>query len=146
MLIMKKLKDNKGRISLLELLIIIFIVVEVVFLGYKGLHWYYVELTGGNDGLAANTAYSTAIANSLNGHQCPVSKCGGSDCAHYKNGEYVAYYDAETHLIVGEPPKGYNQSKVMRINSKLYFGDPGTMVIEINCHDDDVNISWVKVK
>ena len=144
---MNKLKDNKGRISLLELLIIIFIVVEVIFLGYKGIHWYYVELTGGNDGLAANTAYSTAVANSLNGHQCPVSKCdGGSECAHFKNDEYVAYYDLETHLIVGEAPKGYNQSKVMRINSKLYFGDPGTMVIEIRCRDDDVSISWVKVK
>ena len=146
MLIMYKLKNNKGRISLLELLIIIFIVVEVIFLGYKGLHWYYVELTGGHDGLAANTAYSTAIANSLNGHQCPVSKCGGTNCIHYKNDEYVGYYDAVSHLIVGEPTEGYNQSRVMRIDSKLYFGDPGTMVIEIRCHDDDVSIAWVKVK
>ena len=143
---MNKLKDKKGRISVLELFIIIFIVVEVIFLGYKGLRWYYVELTGGNDGLIVNTAYSTAITNSLNGHQCPVSKCGGVECEHYKNDEYVGYYDAETHLIVGTPPKAYNQSNVMRIDSKLYFGDPGTMVLEIRCHADEVTITWVKVK
>lgn len=144
---MNKLKDTKGRISVLELLIIIFIVVEVIFLGYKGLHWYYVESTGGNDAFAANTAYSTAIANSLNGSQCPVSDCGsGKDCIHYKVDEYVGYYDEETHHIVGTPPKGYNQSKVMRIKSKIYFGDPGTMVLEIRCRNDEVNISWVKVK
>ena len=144
---MKKIRENKGRINLLELIIIIFLAIEGIFLGIKGLAWYYEEMTGGNDTFLVNTAYSTGVVNSLNGIQCPVSACGSSgQCTHKLGDDYVGYFDYYTHLIVEYPPEGYNQGKVMRIGDKYYFGNVGTMVIQILCHQDSVECKWVKGK
>ena len=66
---MKILKNTKGRISLLELIVIIFLVIEGGYLLTKSLGWYGDKATGGDDSLLVNTADSTARVNSLNG-QC----------------------------------------------------------------------------
>ncbi len=142
---MKILKNTKGRISLLELIVIIFLVIEGGYLLTKSLGWYCDKATGGDDSLLVNTADSTARVNSLNGQCCPVSDCGSyGECEHFKGQYYVGYYDDVTHHIVAYPKKGYNQNQEMHIKDKTYYGDPGTMVIEIRCRSGEVLLDWVK--
>ncbi|MBR5341370.1 MAG: hypothetical protein IK151_05540 [Erysipelotrichaceae bacterium] len=139
--------NNKGRISLLELVIIIVLIIEGFFLLGKAFGWTADKATGGDDRLLVNTAESTAAVNSLNGMCCPVSNCGSSgECVHKMAGWYVGYYDDLTHNIVAYPPKGYNQNQEMRIKNKKYYGDPGTMVVQIKCKEGVVELDWVKGK
>ena len=142
---MKQIRDCKGRISLLELVVIILLIIEGAFLLTKGFGWYADKATTGDDSFLVNTADSTARVNSLNGMNCPVSDCGSAgECAHLKGDSYVGYFDETTHHIVAYPPKGYNQNKEMHIGDETYYGEPGTMVIEIKCKNGVVKLSWVK--
>jgi len=144
---MKKIKENKGRISTIELVTLLFLGAFLLFLGIKGLNWYYSAMKNGNDGLMVNTAESVAIVNSLNGMQCPVNDCGhGENCPHRRGEYYVGYFDAVGNKIVEYPPKGYNQAKVMHVDDKKYYGDEGTMVIEVLCKDGVIELNWVKSK
>ena len=142
---MKIFKDRRGRISLIELIVIIFLVVEGFYLVTKGFGWYADKATTGDDSFLVNTADSTARVNSLNGMCCPVSDCGSSaDCVHLKGEYYVGYFDETTHHIVAYPPIVYNQNQEMHIGDQVYYGDPGTMVIEIRCRNGEVKLDWVK--
>ncbi|MBR2787550.1 MAG: hypothetical protein IKD94_00155 [Erysipelotrichaceae bacterium] len=142
---MKILKDTKGRISLLELVIIILLIFEGAYFLTKGFGWYAKNATTGDDKLLVNTAESTAKVNSLNGTNCPVSDClHGDSCTHKRGEYYVGYFDSKTHHIVGYAPKGYNQNNEMYIGDEVYHGAPGTMVIEIRCKDGEVKLAWVK--
>ena len=143
---MKHIRNNRGRISLLELVVIVFLVIEAIFLGIKGFKWYKEEVTGGNDVFLVNTAISTGIVNSLNGQTCPVNDCDHdpNTCTHRLGDEFVGYYDDTSHKILGYPVRGYNQNSIMRIGKKLYYGAPGTMVVQVVCHDDTVECRWVK--
>lgn len=142
---MKILKEKKGRISLLELIVIILLIIEGAYMLTKGFGWYADNATTGDDKLLVNTADSTARVNSLNGQFCPVSDCGShGDCIHLKGEYYIGYFDSKTHHIVGYAPKGYNQNNEMVIGKETYYGAPGTMVIEIRCKDGEVYLRWVK--
>ena len=137
--------NNKGRISLLELIIIILLILEGAFILLKSGDWLADKSTSGNDRLLENTADSTARVNSLNGMDCPVDGCGrGALCTHKQGDYYVGYFESVSHKIVAYPPKGYNQNYEMRIGKTKYYGDPGTMVIEIRCKEGVVELNWVK--
>ncbi len=137
--------DQSGSISLPELLIIMVLVLEGIFLAYKGISWFYDEMSGGNDRFLVNTAESTALAESLNGTMCPVYNCQhGNLCTHRQGGYYVGYFEETTHHIVSYRPKGYNQNSVMRIGRTRYYGDPETMVIQVKCRDGEIVLNWVR--
>ena len=139
-----KIKENKGRVSTIELVAIVFLSVAAIFLGFKGLNWYYDSLTNGNDSLMANTAESVARVNSLNGLQCPVGDCPhGDKCTHLKGSYYVGYFDSVGNKIVANPTEGYNQAETMKIGKNKYYGEIGTMVIEIKCKEGTVELNWV---
>ena len=141
------IKNNKGGISTIELLALGFLITVFLFLGYKGVEWYYDSIRNGNDGLYVNTAESVATVNSLNGMQCPVDGCGNNrDCIHKKGDRYVGYFDSISHKIVADPMEGYNQAKTMHVGDKKYSGEIGTMIIEVTCKDGTVELNWVKGK
>lgn len=142
---MKKLTENKGRISLLELAVIIVLIIEAAYLAMNGFGWTAYRATKGDDRLLVNTADSTARVNSLNGMNCPVSDCPHGDSCTHKRGEYyVGYFESVSHHIVGFAPKGYNQNNEMHIGDEVFYGAPGTMVIEIRCKEGTVELRWVK--
>ena len=141
------LKNNKGRISLIELLALAFLIPAILFLGFKGVEWYYNSMRDGNDGMYVNTAESIAVINSLNGVQCPVDGCGGSAyCTHRRGDHFVGYYDNISHKIVGYKLAGYNQAKIMHVGEKKYSGDEGTMIIEVISGNGEIELNWVKGK
>ena len=140
------LKENKGRISLIEMVALIVIIPTLLFLGYKGIYWYYDNIVNGNDAHFVNTAESIARVNSLNGTQCPVDSCCGTNCRHYFGDHYIGYYDSISHKIVGEKMEGYNQASRMKAGKTYYYGDEGTMIIEIDCKDGVIELKWVKGK
>ncbi|MBR3252410.1 MAG: hypothetical protein IKF80_11955 [Erysipelotrichaceae bacterium] len=141
------LKNNKGRISLIELLALAFLIPAILFLGFKGVEWYYNSMRNGNDGMYVNTAESIAVINSLNGVQCPVDGCGGSAyCTHRRGDHFVGYYDNISHTIVGYKLAGYNQAKIMHVGEKKYSGDEGTMIIEVISGNGEIELNWVKGK
>ena len=141
------LKNNRGRISIIELFALGFLIPALLFLGFKGVEWYYGTMKNGNDGLYVNTAQSLAIINSLNGAQCPVDGCGHAVfCTHRKGDRFVGYYEPVSHKIVANPMKGYNQAKIMHVGEKKYSGDEGTMIIEVVCGNGEVELNWVKGK
>ncbi|MBP5279545.1 MAG: hypothetical protein J6Z03_03595 [Erysipelotrichaceae bacterium] len=143
---MYKLKEDKGRISLIEMVALVLLIPMLAFLGYKGLHWYYDNIVNGNDAHFVNTAESTARVNSLNGMQCPVDGGGGNNCHHLFGDYYRGYYDSISHKIVGEKMEGYNQAETMKAGNTYYHGDVGTMIIEIDCQDGVIELKWVKGK
>jgi hypothetical protein len=136
--------NNKGRVSLIELVAIIIIAIEVLFLIGSGLGWIDFHVSSGNDSGYLNTCESEAKINSLNGTQCPVNDCPNSsgDCEHYINGSYIGYFDSVTNTIVGEKPKGYNSSKNPEVDGKTYAGKAGTMVIEVIVKDGSITYEW----
>ncbi len=141
---MKILGDKKGRISLLELVIIIALVLEGLFLLSKSFGWLGDKASGGDDRFLENTAESVARVNSLNGMSCPVDGCMGNDCVHRQGSYYVGYFDDISHKIFAYPKKGYNQNASMHIGKKKYYGEPGTMVIQVRCKDGTVELDWVE--
>lgn len=140
------LKENKGRISTIELIALGALIPMLFFLGSKGLHWYYDNIVNGNDAHFVNTAESVAKVNSLNGIQCPVDGCGGNNCSHHYGDYYLGYYDTISHKIVGSKMEGYNQATTMKAGKTYYHGDIGTMIIEITCKDGEIELKWVKGK
>lgn len=145
---MMKLKETKGRISILELVIILVIVLEVIFYVATSYGWLDFHMTSGNDGLYVNTAESTAKVNSMNGVQCPVNNCekGGINCTHLTKDGYIGYFDSETNTIIGIKPKGYNGSTNPDVDGKTFTGAANTMVIQITCKDGNIDLKWVKGK
>ena len=54
--------------------------------------------------------------------------------------------DKITKHIVGEKPAGYNEYSEMNIDDQTFYGDPGTMVIQVTAGNGKVTASWVKGK
>lgn len=143
---MKKLRNTKGRITLIELVFLLIIVVEVLYFVASSYGWLDFHMSSGNDSLYANTAESVAKTNSLNGIQCPVNNCekGGVNCTHLTSQGYVGYFDGETNTIVGLKPKGYNSNDNPSIDGKEYVGKTGTMVLRVTCNEGEITLDWVK--
>lgn len=141
---MKKIMDKKGRVSFIELIVIIVLLLEGSYLLAKSFGWLGDKASGGDDRFLENTAESVARVNSLNGLSCPVDSCPGGECAHRQGAYYVGYFDDVSHKITAYPKTGYNQNESMRIGSKKYNGEPGTMVIQIRCKDGTVELDWVQ--
>lgn len=138
--------NNKGKVSLLELLLIILILIELIWYIANSYGWLDNHMSLGNDGLYANTALSVAKVNSLNGVECPVNECekGNEICSHYTSQGYIGYFDGETNTIVGIKPKGYNSSSDLEIDGQSYTGEVATMVIRVTCNNGDIKLDWVK--
>lgn len=147
---MKKLKDKSGRITQLELILIIVICAVAGFFAFASYNWADVRYTHGNDDLRLNTADSVARINSNNGLNCVVHTCmdgsTGKKCVHYDVAlkGYVGYFDAETNTIVGFKPKGYNENKKVCVKKHCIVAEPNTMVIQVVAKDNDIKLSWVK--
>lgn len=137
--------NNKGKVSYLELGLIILIVIELLWYIANSYGWLDSHMSSGNDGLYANTALSVAKVNSLNGIQCPVNECekGNEICTHYTSQGYIGYFDGESNTIVGIKPKGYNSNANPTLNGKEYIGDVGTLVLRITCNEGDISLDWV---
>ena len=104
-----KLKDCSGKISNLEMILIVLILCMSAFVVSKGLEWMANNTAHGNDSLLANTAESAAKINSNNGLLCVVQDCpskSGGTCTHqYGDGEAtIGYLDKVTKHIVAETP------------------------------------------
>jgi hypothetical protein len=144
----RKLSDCSGKISVLEMILIVFIVLMSGFVAYKCFEWVGNATAHGNDSLLANTAASEAAVNSNNGQECVVQNCPsrtGGVCAHIVNsdGATVGYLDKVTKHIVGEKPYGYNEYTEMDIGEEEYFGDKNTMVIQVKAEKGAISVSWV---
>ncbi len=137
--------NRKGRISVLELIIILVICVEGIYLLGNGLGWYASHISTGNDALYVNTAESVAKVNSLDGTQCPVQDCGDTShtCTHYTGMGYVGYFDSESNTIVGYKPKGYNSEQNPKVDGKSYTGEINTMVLRITTSSGSISLDWV---
>jgi hypothetical protein len=138
-------KNTSGRISLLELIVILVLVVEGIYLLGKGLNWYSTRYNTGNDGLYVNTCESVAKVNSLNGTICPVNNCGNGthSCVHYTSQGYIGYFDSVSNTIVGTKPKGYNSTSNPKVGTKEYTGEVGTMVLRVTVDNGNVVLDWV---
>lgn len=136
--------NQKGSISLLELLILSIIFVEVLILLANGLGWFNRHVSTGNDALTLNTCESVAKVNSLDGYECPVNDCTkGELCTHKVGNYYVGYYDNLNNTIVGEKVSGYNSNDNPTINGKTYSGGIGTMIIKVTCQNGNITYDWV---
>lgn len=138
--------DNKGRVSYLELGLIILIIIEVLWYIANSYGWLDDHMSLGNDGLYANTALSVAKVNSLNGVECPVNECQKANelCSHYTSQGYIGYFDGETNTIIADKPKGYNSTSNPTIDGVEYKGEIGTMVLRVTCNNGDIILDWVK--
>lgn len=136
--------NNKGRVSLIEIIAILCIVCEVVFLVGSGYGWLDFHMSSGNDGGYVNTCESVAKVNSLNGVNCPVNNCGNSDgsCVHHTAQGYIGYFDSVSNTIVATRPKGYNSSANPSVNGKHYTGEVGKMVLEVRVNNGKIDIWW----
>ena len=145
-----KLTDASGKISVLEMILILFIALMTSFIVYKGFAWLAAMTAHGNDSLLVNTAVSEAKVNSSNGINCVVEDCPsntGGVCTHWTGlNETVGYMDKVTKHIVGDKPAGYNEYSEMNIDDQTFYGDPGTMVIQVTAGNGKVTASWVKGK
>lgn len=138
------MKNNRGSISLLEMIVIPLLVLEGLYLLYAGYGWYHRRVARGDDALKLNTCESVAKVNSLNGVQCPVNGCSGQDCVHHIDGGYIGYYDNVSNTIIADKPEGYNESTVLKIGDQTYNGKPGTLVIEVKVVNGTLQYRWVK--
>ena len=90
-----KLTDASGKISVLEMILILFIALMTSFIVYKGFAWLAAMTAHGNDSLLVNTAVSEAKVNSSNGINCVVEDCPsntGGVCTHWTGlNETVGY-------------------------------------------------------
>ncbi len=136
--------NNKGRMSLIEIIALLCIGVEVVFLVGSAYGWLDIHMSSGNDGGYVNTCESVAKVNSLNGVNCPVNNCGNSDgsCVHHTSQGYIGYFDSVSNTIVASKPKGYNSSANPSVNGKSYVGEVGKMVLEVRVNNGNIDIWW----
>ena len=137
------MRSREGRMSALEMVLIVVLCLEGAFLAWCGYRWYQVRLAHGNDSLRVNTALSVARINSSNGDDCPVDGNADKSCAHWNGSGYVGYFDGVANKIVGDKPAGYNQSSSMDIDGQTYTGNPGTMVIQVETGNGEIHLSWV---
>jgi hypothetical protein len=143
-----KFHSCSGKISNLEMGLILFIAAMLLFLGYRGIQWMAAKMAHGNDSLLVNTAESEARINSNNGMTCVVQNCpskSGGVCPHLvgNDGTTVGYLDNTTKYIIGEKPYGYNEGTEMDIDGVQYFGEKNTMVIRVSAKDGVITASWV---
>jgi hypothetical protein len=145
---MERQDHSIGKISVLELVLIIFISLMCLFVGYKGIEWMNANTAHGNDSMLANTAESEAKINSNNGLECVVQDCpskSGGICPHQigTDGTTLGYLDKETKHIVADRPYGYNEYTEMDIQDESYYGDRNTMVIQVTAHQGEISVCWV---
>lgn len=139
----KKLTETKGGSSLLVVILTTAIFIMIAIYLLLGGNWMKIRMNHGNDGLMANTADSIARVNSNNGMNCVVDGCGSTGyCPHYSTIGYIGYFDNIGNIIVGEKPKGYNEYERMEIGDKVFYGEPGTMVIRVVAREGEVTLSW----
>lgn len=134
--------NSKGRITLIELVALLIIGGELLYILNGAFGWMDFHISSGNDGGYYNTCESVAKINSMNGTTCPVNKCSGGDCIHHTVQGYIGYFDSVSNTIVGSKPSGYNSSSSPSINGKKYSGKPGTLVLEVVAKDGDLDIFW----
>lgn len=139
---MKKIK-NKSGVSTIEFFCITFIVVVAVILIALGFRWYHIKMCMGNDQMLVNTAESAARINAV-GSECPVRGCDGGECIHKTEEGYVGYFYRPSNSVRGKKGVGYNEYKIMKIGDEEYYGEPGTMIIQIVNHDGELTLSWVE--
>ncbi len=136
--------NKKGNISFLELLIILFICIEVIVLLKWALNWSNDKVGSGNDSLILNTCQSVTKINSLDGYDCPVNDCGkGLLCTHKVGDYYIGYYDNISNTIVGNKVKGYNSEINPVIDGKSFMGNKNTMIIKVTCYNGNITYEWV---
>lgn len=133
---------SRKRLSIVELIAIIVIGCEVIWLAGNAFGWLNVHVSSGNDGSYVNTCESVAKVNSLNGTQCPVNDCSGGDCIHHTAQGYIGYFDSVSNTIVGTKPKGYNSSSTPAVDGKKYKGSVGTMVLEVIVNNGNITTEW----
>ena len=143
---MERLKQRRGSISSLELVLLIGIVGMVFFFVFEGFSFLESCWEHGNDRLTVNTAESVAYVNSNQGSECVVQGCSGGTCSHFNGSGYVGYFDVNRNTYVGMKPKGYNEQRVVKIQGKKVSGDIGTLVIRALVKDGKVELDWVKGK
>ncbi len=143
---MQKRLNNRGSISLFELLIILVIVFELIFLLTDGFGWYNKKFSTGSDALYLNTCESVAKVNSLDGTICPVNGCGNSDgtCIHHNSRGYVGYFDSVSNTVVASKVRGYNLGDNPSIDGKQYNGEKGTLILRVMVYDGTIYYDWVK--
>lgn len=146
--VIKKIRDRTGSISRLELLLIIGICIESVFLVYQFSRYLVNQQAKGDDALMVNTADSVARINSNNGMNCVVNDCGNSTgvCTHHHDEGYIGYFDNVTNTIVGTLPSGYNEYTVMEADNQEYYGAVNSMVIQVVAKEGVMELSWVPGK
>lgn len=140
--------NNKGSISLFELIIILVIVFEIIILIFNGFNWYDDKVSMGSDSLYLNTCESLAKVNSLDGSICPVKGCGNSDgtCIHHNSNGYVGYFDSVSNTIIANRPSGYNLTDNPTINGKKYSGLKGSLVLRVLVYNGTIYYDWVDGK
>lgn len=138
------MRNTKGSVSVLEIIVIPLLIVEVLYLLWTGFSWYHRHVASGNDNLKLNTCESVAKVNSLNGMQCPVNGCDGTHCTHHITGGYIGFYDNVSNTIVGEKTQGYNESEKEVIGKEEYFGEVNSLVIEVKVINGELKYRWVK--
>lgn len=140
--------NNKGRVSLIEIISLLLIGVEVVYLLGSGFGWIDFRVSSGNDGGYVNTCESVAKVNSLNGVQCPVNNCGDTsgNCVHHTSIGYVGYFDSVSNTIVASKPKGYNSSDNPDVHGKKFIGERGKMVLEVIVNNGEITVEWTRGK
>lgn len=138
--------NHKGKVTLLELVCIIVIILCGLYFIANSYGWLDSHMSTGNDALYANTALSVAKVNSLNGVDCPVNDCSdpSGECIHYTSMGYVGYFDGDSNTIVGKKMKGYNSNPNPVIDDKSYVGNTATMVLRITCKNGDITLDWVR--
>lgn len=138
------MRNTKGSVSVLEVIVIPLLIVEVLYLLWTGFSWYHRHVAGGNDNMKLNTCESVAKVNSLNGMQCPVNGCDGTNCTHHITDGYIGFYDNVSNTIVGEKTQGYNESEKEVIGKEEYFGEVNSLVIEVKVVNGELKYRWVK--
>ncbi len=138
------MRNTKGSVSVLEIIVIPLLIVEVLYLLWAGFSWYHRHVASGNDNMKLNTCESVAKVNSLNGMQCPVNGCDGTNCTHHIAGGYIGFYDNVSNTIVGEKTQGYNESEKEVIGKEEYFGEVNSLVIEVKVINGELKYRWVK--
>ncbi|NCB32313.1 MAG: hypothetical protein EOM64_00280 [Erysipelotrichia bacterium] len=143
----KKLNNRSGSVSLLELILIIGISIESVFLIFVFGRYLVRQQAKGDDALMVNTADSIARVNSNNGLNCVVNDCASQGvCTHHQDDGYTGYFDNKTNTIAGILPYGYNEYTVMEADGQEYYGAVNTMVIKVTAEEGVIQVSWVPGK